>query len=262
MATEAVQYEVKNRFAWITLNMPERRNAFGFAIVQGLDKALERGLGDKDVRGLVLTHTGSVFCAGADLKMNRFDAQAPGSGGKSFADSIHAIWEQLWSAPKPLLARLAGGAYGAGIGLVSSCDIAVAAEGVEFAISELRWGRAGGHMALRLWLKGMQQAAHPYFLTGERFGARVAEKIGFVHQVVPAGGLDAAIEDWIARLRMSAPGAMAQYKANLRALADLTASEAFARQDKLAQQMFTGQNEEFAEGKAAFQEKRKPKWAL
>jgi len=257
--TESVLYEVRDRFAWITLNRPERRNAFGFDVVQGLDEGLEQALGDDAVRGLVLTHTGPVFCAGADLKMDKFAAE---SGRKSFDGYLASIWKQLYESPKPVVARLAGGAYGAGVGLVASCDIVVAAEGVKLAISELRWGRAGGAMALRLWLKGALAAANPWFLTGEPFDAQVAREMHLVHQVVPEAGLDAAVADLLGKLRLSAPGAMARYKANVRAMGDLTVSQAFARQEKLSAQMFVEQDAEFVEGKTAFREKRKPNWAL
>ncbi|MBI4081391.1 MAG: enoyl-CoA hydratase/isomerase family protein [Candidatus Lambdaproteobacteria bacterium] len=263
MATDAVLYDVRKRYAWITLNMPEKRNAFGFPIIQGLDRSLERGLADPDVRGLVISHTGSVFCAGADLKLNRFDREAAGGpGAKSFPETLASIWGQLWSAPKPVIARVGGGAYGAGVGLVCGSDVAFASETAEFAISELRWGRAGAGMVLRLQLKGILGLAHPYCLSGERFGARVAERIGLVHKVVPAGDLDAAVEEYLGKARMCAPGATAQYKANCRALADLNATEANQYVARQSAQMFEKQLAEFNEGKAAFQEKRKPNWAL
>ena len=132
---ELVHRTVENGIATITLDSPRNRNALSAQLRRELREQLAAANADDAVRTIVLTHTGPVFCAGMDLKESR-SAGAEDQGVQEFP----AILEQLWTSPKPVVAKLAGPARAGGVGMVAACDIAVAAETATFAFSEVRIG--------------------------------------------------------------------------------------------------------------------------
>src|SRR5262249_44834131 len=133
---EPVRYEIRGRAAWITLASPATRNALSGPMIDALGRGLERAIDDAAVRVIVLTGTGPVFCAGADLKGGGAAVTQGGGGRNPFV----TILSRLWDGPKPVVVAANGNAFGGGVGLIAAADIAIAVEGGTFAFSEVRVG--------------------------------------------------------------------------------------------------------------------------
>lgn len=240
--TELVTLTIERDVATVALDSPENRNALSRTLLEQLDARLREALADEAVRVVVLSHTGPVFCAGADLK------DPPGPGAPV---SLPDVLNLLWTAPKPVIARVGGHARAGGVGLAAACDITVASPTATFAFSEVRIGVVPAIISLvTLPRLGHTQALELY-LTGEAVDGARAAAIGLV--TVVADDLDAAVADYVAKLRLGAPNALAATKRLLRAPLD------FAELERLSLTTFAG--EEAAEGMAAFREKRPPRWA-
>ena len=240
--TEVVRLDVERNVATVTLDSPANRNALSRTLLEQLDVRLRDALADDGVRVLVLSHTGSVFCAGADLK----DPPEPGA-----PVSLPHVLNLLWTAPKPVVARVGGHVRAGGIGLVAACDLAVAARDATFAFSEVRLGLVPAIISLVTLPRLGHARALELYLTGDTFdGARAAE-IGLVTAV--ADDVDATVGEYVDKLRLGAPGALAATKRLLRAPLD------FAELERLSLETFAG--DEAREGLAAFVEKRAPRWA-
>ena len=250
--TELVRYEVGGDVATITLDSPHNRNALSAQLVAELSARLAEAGADRTARAVVLTHTGRVFCAGADLKA---------AGAASTADSgaaVMALLTAITELPKPVIARIAGHVRAGGMGIVGACDLAVAAEGASFAFTEARIGLAPAMISLTtLDVMDPRQAAR-YYLTGETFGAQVAAQLGLVTAAAPDGEIDAVVDGLVAQIRETSPQGSAETKKLLTA----------ARRDRLAtrgQEMAALSARLFAsdeaqEGIHAFLERREPAW--
>jgi methylglutaconyl-CoA hydratase len=250
---ELVHLDVAARVATLTLDSPANRNALSAQLRRELLAGLDRAIADDEVRVVVLSHTGRVFCSGMDLKEAR-GTDAAGQGVNEFA----AILERIWTSPKPVVARIAGPARAGGVGLVAACDIAVAAEDATFAFSEVRIGVVPAVISVTVLPRLLPRAAHELFLTGETFDANRATEIGLVNSAVPGFDLDAEVHRYTEMLRHGAPGALAATKELLRG--DGGMGELFAAMQELSAKFFAG--DEGQEGMRAFAEKRPPAWAL
>jgi len=248
-----VLYELRSDAAWITLNQPEKRNALSGEIVAGLGTHLQTAIADDRVRVIVLTGAGAAFCAGADLKSG---GVSPGGDAENpFVTVLKTIWE----APKPVIGRINGHAFGGGIGLAAACDISVAADAAMFSFSEVRVGVIPAMISVVVIPKLGIHNTMWLFLTGERFSAQRAAELGLVHRAVPVADLDRAIEDIIGMIRLGGPNAIREAKQLVRRVPELSMDEAFRYTSKKIGELFAG--DEAAEGMLAFLEKRKPKWA-
>jgi methylglutaconyl-CoA hydratase len=253
MADELVHYEVRRGIATITLDSPHNRNALSAQLRNDLTTHLKTATADDAVRVVVLTHTGTVFCSGMDLK------EAGGaSAGQQGVNEFPAILEQIWTSPKPVVARLAGPARAGGVGMVAACDIAVAAEHATFAFSEVRIGVVPAVISVTVLPRLLPRAAHELFLTGEAFDATRAKEIGLINSAVPADQLDAEVQRYADMLALGAPNALAATKQMLQQPRRSNLGEVFADMLELSARHFGGQ--EGQEGIAAFVEKRKPSW--
>ncbi|HWO67760.1 MAG TPA: enoyl-CoA hydratase family protein [Umezawaea sp.] len=253
MADELVHYEVRRGIATITLDSPHNRNALSARLRAELTAHLKTATTDDAVRVVVLSHTGTVFCSGMDLK-EAGGANANQQGVNEFP----AILEQIWTSPKPVVARLAGPARAGGVGIVAACDIAVAAEHATFAFSEVRIGVVPAVISVTVLPRLLPRAAHELFLTGEAFDAARAKDIGLVNAAVPADELDAEVRRYTDMLALGAPGALAATKRMLQEPRPSNLGEVFADLLELSAKHFGGP--EGQEGIAAFVEKRKPSW--
>jgi methylglutaconyl-CoA hydratase len=252
--TSFTRYELRRDAAWITLDHPAKRNALSVGLVTELAAHLATALADPQVRVVVLTGAGPAFCAGADLASGGLTATA-GGAEHPFVTVLKTIWE----APKPVIGRINGSAFGGGIGLVAACDLTVAADGATFAFNEVRVGVVPAIISVLCVPKlGIQQAMW-LFLTAERFSAARAVELGLVHRAVPADGLDAAVEEVIALVRLAGPNAVREAKQLVRRVPELPLTEAFRRTAEQSAALFA--SEEAAEGMGAFLQKRKPRWA-
>jgi methylglutaconyl-CoA hydratase len=248
---ELTLYELRRDAAWITLNQPEKRNALSDDVVTGLLAHLRTALDDQRVRTIVITGAGSAFCAGADLK----------SGGVRASDEENpfvTVMKTIWEAPKPVIARVNGPAFGGGVGLLAACDIAVAADSVVFSFSEVRIGVIPAMISVVVLPKLGIQNTMWLFLTGERFSAQRAVDLGLIHRAVPAAQLDSTIDEVIGMIRLGGPRAIREAKQLVRRIPQLSMDEGFRYTTKKIGELFA--SDEAAEGMQAFVEKRKPKW--
>jgi len=198
--------------ATVTLNRPAVHNAFNDALIARLDRVFVELGADSHVRVIVLAGNGRSFCAGADL--NWMKAMVGYSEAENVADSsrLAEMLYRIHSCPKPTLARVHGAAIAGGIGLVSACDMAVAAEQAKFAITEVKLGLLPANIALYLVPSIGVRAMRRYAMTGEAFDAAEARRIGLVHEVAPAAELDTAVARIVEDLLAAGPHALAECK--------------------------------------------------
>lgn len=240
------------------LNRPASHNALTPEMVGAVTAVFNQLASRDDVRVVVLTGNGRSFCAGADLNSMRaaadFGYEENLADGKAIFDMVQAVD----SCPKPVIGRINGAAIGGGVGLVSACDIVVAVERAKFAFSEARLGIVPAVISPFVLAKIGTANGRELFLTGERFDAAHAQRIGLVQHVVTEEELDAKVNERIAQLLQAAPGAQAAVKALIDAVAyqpkadmrDITAT-------LIAQRRASAEGRE---GMSAFLEKRRPNW--
>lgn len=258
--SESVLLEVDRGVGIVTLNRPERHNAFDDVLIGELTAALNEMRADDRVRAVVLSSTGKSFCAGADLGwMKRAASYTP---DESYADAMNlaGLLRTLHDMPKPTIARVQGPAYGGGVGLVAACDIAVATFDAQFTLSEVRLGIIPAAISPYVIAAIGERKSRRYMLTAERFSAAEAYRIGLVHEIVPGEEeLDNATGEILDSLLAGGPAAQTECKALIRAVAnqpiddDLVAET--ARRISRVRASAEGR-----EGMAAFLEKRKPAW--
>ncbi|HEY0805198.1 MAG TPA: enoyl-CoA hydratase-related protein [Pseudonocardiaceae bacterium] len=254
MADELVRYRVDGGVGTITLDSPHNRNALSAQLRRDLTTRLDEALADPAVRVIVLDHTGTVFCAGMDLK------EAGGADtGRQGVNEFPAILAQLWHSPKPVVAKLAGPARAGGVGLVAACDIAVAADTATFAFTEVRIGVIPAVISVTVLPRLLPRAAHELFLTGETFDADRAVAVGLLNASVPAAQLDAEIDRYTGMLLLGGPNALAATKRMLRAPRPSDLDAAFAEMLAVSARFFA--SAEGQEGIQAFAQKRRPSWA-
>jgi methylglutaconyl-CoA hydratase len=251
---DLVRASVRDGVATITLDSPHNRNALSNKLVGELHAALSEAIGDEAVRVIVLTGTGPVFCAGADLKERR-DPQAPPP-----AVTYPEVLSLIWTSPTPVICRLNGTARAGGLGLVAACDFAIAPDTATFAFTEVRLGVVPAIIAVTCLRRMEPRAAAEYFLTGETFDAARAEQIGLLTRAVPETDLDRAVERYTGMLLRGAPEALAITKEMVRTVPALSVEEGFARMAELSAERFG--SAEGREGLASFAAKRDPSWVV
>ncbi len=240
--------------AVITLNRPQNRNALSVELVESLADNLAQSIADPSANVIVLTGEGSVFCAGADLKERR-TVQADGDELPTFVK----IFQAIQASPKPVVAKLNGSALAGGLGLVCSCDFAIAPTTAMFGFTEVRIGVSPAIISVVCLPKMRTNDAVELFLTGERIDAVRAEQVGLIHRAVPAEQLDEAVEALVGKLLLGGPKALAATKDLLRQIPTFAnQTDAFKWAAKLSASLFA--SDEGKEGMAAFAEKRKPSW--
>lgn len=246
--------------ATITLTRPERHNAFDAAMIAELSTAFEEVSTDATCRVVVLESTGASFCAGADLSWMKATAAYSPEENHRDASSLARLMERIDRCPVPVIALVQGAAYGGGVGLVAACDIAIAAREAIFALSEVRLGLIPAVISPYVVAAMGGRACRRYFLTGERFCAEDAHRLGLVHEVVAPEVLSETRERFVSLILTGGRGAQGRAKELIRAVA---AAECDARllDWTAAQIAATRASEEGKEGVRAFLEKRPPSWA-
>jgi methylglutaconyl-CoA hydratase len=230
----------------ISLARPERRNAFDAALIAELTEAF----GDvADARAVVLAGDGPSFCAGADVDWQRAAIDLSYDENVEDAMRLYAMLEAIDGCPAPVVARVQGYALGGGSGLVACADVAIAAPDAVFGFSEAKLGIIPAVISPFV-LPRIGAAARRYFLTGERFDAAVALRIGLVHEV--AEDLNAAVDRVVGELMTSSPQAVREAKKLVR---ERPTGEDTAH---IAARLRT--SEEGQDGLRAFLERRKPSW--
>jgi enoyl-CoA hydratase/carnithine racemase len=190
----------------VTLARPERRNAFDAALIADLTEAFA-DVGD--ARTVVLAGDGETFCAGADIDWQRSAIDLTYEENVEDALKLYRMCETIDRCPAPVVARIQGYALGGGSGLAACADVAVAARGATFGFTEVKLGIVPAVISPFV-LPKIGQHARRYFLTGERFDAETALRIGLVHEV--ADDLDAAVHVVVEQLLSSGPNAVREAK--------------------------------------------------
>jgi methylglutaconyl-CoA hydratase len=254
-----IEIERSGAKATLWLNRPERHNAFDDGLIAELSTALTALAADSAIRVVLLAGRGKSFSAGADLawmkRMAGYTAVENEADAQKMAEMLH----RLDSLPKPTIALVQGAAMGGGVGLVAACDIAIAAEDVQFAFSEVRLGLTPATISPYVIAAIGPRAARRYFLTAERFDARRALGLGLVAAVVPVADLLTEASRLADILCQNGPAAMAEAK---RLIADVTDRpiDAALRTETAGRIARQRAGAEGREGVAAFLEKRKPDW--
>jgi methylglutaconyl-CoA hydratase len=199
--------------ASIALNRPDVGNAYDERLVQALAAALQDLSARPDLRVVLLKGNGRHFQAGADLKWIRAVSLGSAEENERISRATAEAVDRLNRLPVPTVALVQGGCFGGGTGMIAACDVVVAADDAVFSISEVRWGLTAAIIIPQLSDAISARQLRRYALTGERFGAAEAHRIGLVHMVVPASDLAAAGEAMVARLLENGPRAMAETKA-------------------------------------------------
>ena len=258
--TDPVVYTLDQRgVATVTLNRPEVGNAYNGAVIDGLLEAMDTLAKRRELRVVLLTGNGKHFQAGADLKwIRQVKGSSPSENERVSRATAEAV-DRLNRLPVPTVALVQGGCFGGGTGIVAACDVVIAADNAVFSISEVRWGLTAAIIIPQLSDAISARQLRRYALTGERFDAAEARRIGMVHEVVPLDRLAAAGEAMVGHLLENGPDAIAETKDWIlksawggfdRATFDaLSASHATKRQSAEAD-----------EGLASFAEKRSANW--
>jgi methylglutaconyl-CoA hydratase len=243
----ALRIERDGRVLRVAMARPERRNAFDAALIDELAAAFA-DVGD--ARAVVLSGDGPSFSAGADVEWMRSSVNLSYEENVADALRLRAMLDAIDSCPAPVVARVQGHALGGGCGLAACSDIVIAEPGAHFAFSEVKLGIVPAVISPFALAKIGTGAARRYFVTGERFSAEVALRIGLVHEV--AEDLDAAVDRVVAELLSAGPEAARAAKELARAP---LAAEETARRIAAHRTSDEGQ-----EGLRAFLEKRPPGW--
>ena len=245
--------------ATLTLNRPEVHNAFDDVLIGGLTRELASLSADPAVRVVVLAAAGKSFCAGADLNWMRRMAEYSEAENQDDARRLASLMETLYRMPKPTVARVQGSAFGGGVGLIACCDIAVAADGAKFSLSEVKLGLIPAVISPYVVRAMGERHARRFMLTAERFDAAEAHRAGLVHEIAGDDELDARVGGLVEQLLDNGPLAMAAVKSLVERVSGGVVDDAMVEETaKRIAAIRAG--EEGKEGVSAFLEKRPPRW--
>ena len=254
---ELVRAEVTGGVMRITLDSPHNRNALSATLMRELLDSLRRGDEDPDVRVIVLTAEGHVFCAGADLKGDD-GGDGDGDGGSPKPVLLPELLLTMWRCDTPVVGRINGAARGGGLGLVAACDIAVTHTAATFAFTEVRLGVVPAMIAPFVLDRLTPRAATELFLTGEKFDGVRAAEVGLVNRAVAQDALDEAVDGYVAAIVRGAPEALALTKQLRHRIGTRAPEDVLDELQELSLERFA--SSEAAEGIAAFMEKRDAAW--
>ncbi len=258
MSDKPLLEQCRDGVARLTMNRPCVHNAFDEHLIDAMVDALERLAEDNSVRVVVLTGQGKSFSAGADLDWMRRMAAFDQAENLADARRLARLLRTLDELPKPTLALINGAAIGGGVGLVAAVDIAIAAATATFGLAEVRLGLVpaviGPYVARALG----ERRCRRLFLTGERFDAAEAARLGLVHEIVSPEGLEARGAVIVDALRQGGPEAQREAKGLIRLVRDLDGQLLDAETARLIAERRA--SAEGREGVKAFLEKRQPAW--
>jgi methylglutaconyl-CoA hydratase len=245
---KALRLEREDDLLHVTMARPERRNAFDAELIRELTEAFTDV--PEDVRAVLLAGEGKSFSAGADVNWMRSSVELSYEENVADARRLRMMLETMDSCPAPVVARVHGHALGGGCGLVACCDIVVSAPDALFAFSEVKLGIIPAAISPFALAKIGSSAARRYFVTGERFEADTALRIGLVHEI--ADDLDGAVAAIIGELRTAGPEAARHAKKLV-----LERPDGLGTERRIAQRRTSDEGQE---GLRAFLEKRAPTW--
>lgn len=260
MPFETIRVQTDRRgVATVTLDRPAAHNAMSTGMMTEVPEAIAGLEEDASVRAIVLTGAGKSFCAGGDLKWMRSVLSLPTEERLENSRRIANMLGALAALSKPLIGRINGPAYGGGVGLVSVCDVAIASDAAKFGLTEVRLGLIPANIAPYVVARMGGTNAREVFFNGRIFDAEEAQRLQLVNRVVPAGDLDAAIEEEVTPVLACGPEAVAATK---RLVAHIGRHGSAASIDyAMAQLAEIWKGDEAREGIMAFLEKRPPAWS-
>lgn len=260
-AFETLAFAQRGAVATVTLNRPDVRNAFNETVIAELTGAFHALAKEDSVRAIVLAGHGPAFCAGADL--NWMQTMAGYSDDENRADALRLaeMLRAIHACPKPVVARVHGDTYAGGVGLVSACDIVVAADSAHFCLSEAKLGLIPATISPYVIRALGEQAARRYFITAEHFTAAEAHRLGLVHELASAEALDAKVDALTAALVANSPNAVRESKRLVREIASAPIDDALLA-DTANRIAAIRASDEGREGVQSFLGKRKPNWLL
>ena len=259
--TSTLDISVSRHVARVFLNRPEVRNAFNATVIAELTSAFTQFGGDPGLRAIVLGGHGKAFCAGADLAWMR--AMADYTWEENCADA-QGLADMLWTiyrCPLPIVGRIHGDCYAGGVGLAAVCDVVVAAEGIDFCLSEARLGLLPATISPYVIRALGEQASRRYFTTAEKFDAATAKALGFAHDVVPAEALDARVDEIVAAFVGNGPAAVRACKRLVQDFAGKPIDDEL-RSDSVRRIADIRASVEGKEGVQSFLGKRAPAWRV
>lgn len=209
---ETIVLSASDGVARVKLMRPDVRNAFNAAVIRELREAFVRLGDDSSVRAIVLEGEGKSFCGGADINWMRGALELGYDGNVADAQAMSDMFRAIDRCAKPVVGRIHGAALGGGAGLTAVCDIAIASDETIFGFTEVKLGIIPAVISPFVLAKVGQSHARALFLTGERFDAARAMRIGLVHEVVVPSDLDSAVDRVVAELRTAGPLATAAAK--------------------------------------------------
>jgi methylglutaconyl-CoA hydratase len=257
---DVVTFETDARgVAHVTLNRPDRHNAFNEDVIAALTDAFARG---RTARAIVLRGSGPSFCAGADLDWMKRAADWSQTENETDARKLSDMLAAIDASPAPVIAVAHGGVYGGGVGLVACADLAVATPGAKFRLSEVRLGLTPATISPFVLAAIGARQARRYFATAELFDAVTAHDIGLVHELGDDDrGAEAWVDAWLKHILEAAPGAVADAKALARDFAGKAVTDEL-RADSARRIAARRADPEGREGITAFLSKRKPDWVV
>lgn len=245
--------------ATVTLNRPEKHNAFDDAIIAELREAFDALAQRNDVRVVILASRGKNFSAGADLGWMKRMAEYDFEHNLKDAQLLAGMLKSLYDLPQPTIARVQGAALGGAVGLVSCCDMAVATERASFSLSEVKIGLIPATISPYVIKAIGERAARRYFTTAERFSAAEAHRIGLVSECVDEDQLDSTVAALVDAILANGPEAVRAAKDLVVSVADREIS-ADVIEDTCVRIAHIRVSEEGQEGLGAFLAKRSPNW--
>ena len=257
-----ILFEIDGPLGLLTLNNPEKHNAFDDVLIADLTAALQSLDENGAVRVVILSAVGNSFSAGADLNwMKRISSYSDEENLRD-AMALGDLMRTLHGLSKPTIARVQGTAYGGGVGLVACCDIAIGTHAASFSLSEAKLGLIPAVISPYVIAAIGERAAHRYFLTAERFDAAEAFRLGLLHELVPDDEtMDDKINDIVTALMGCSPNAIKEGKRLISAVVNrpIDAAVVADTAQRIAQLRASVEGKE---GIGAFLEKRKASWVV
>lgn len=258
--SESVLFSVDERgVATVTLNRPEKHNAFDDVLIAELTNIFKKVAADNDIQAMILASNGKSFCAGADLNWMRRMAEYGFEENLADANALADLLWELNNIPKPTIARVQGAAFGGAIGLIACCDIAIGSKMSKFCLSEVKLGLIPATISPYVIEAIGTRMARRYFMTAEVFSSRRARRIGLLSESVTEEELDSTIDDILSGLLKNGPVALGAAKQLIFDVAkrpiDKTLTEETSK--RIANIRVS---EEGQEGLHAFLQKRSPNW--
>jgi enoyl-CoA hydratase len=204
--TPLVRLDIASSRATITLDSPHNRNALSRQLVDELTRSLETAAADSTVRAIVLTHTGSTFCSGADL------AEALDEGMEVGSKRLLSLLTTIASVSVPVIAVVQGHVRAGGLGLVGACDFAISSSGATYAFTEALLGLAPAIISLTTRFRMTDRDAQRKYLTGETFDGYEAARAGLVSQACEPDEVDEAVDNLVSMLTQAPRQGLAETK--------------------------------------------------